>query len=109
MLVIYLNIPGTRGGPGDRMLAVKSRKTPENKFFWGETKFQPREFPQSGSKALGVKKERERAKIVNNNGQLRIINSTSGGARKPPGPKMGFSMKVVTTNQNCTRCRSRYR
>ena len=62
------NTPGTRGGPGDRMLAVKSRKTPENKFlfvkkkllkkriifllvmpkYWGETKFESREFPRSG-------------------------------------------------------------
>ena len=47
----------------DRMLAIKSRKMPENKFpkiytflyipssyanIWGETKFQPQEFPQSG-------------------------------------------------------------
>ena len=48
----------------DQTQAVKSReKTPENLFFllhisssytkiWGKTKFQPREFPQSGSKAI---------------------------------------------------------
>ena len=28
----------------------------------------------------------ERPKVGNNNGQLRIANATSGGARKPPGP-----------------------
>ena len=38
---------------------------------WEETKFQPREFPQSGSKAIDVKekeRKRERAKVGNNNG-----------------------------------------
>ena len=43
--------PGTRGGSGfrDQTLAVKSRKT----------KFQPQEFPRSGSKAEDVKEERK--------------------------------------------------
>ena len=52
--------------------------------YWGETNFQPREFPRSGSKAKdGEKRERERrAKVGNNNGQLGIANATSCGARK---------------------------
>ena len=33
------------------------------------------------------KREKERAKVGNNNGQLPIANATSGGACKPPGPK----------------------
>ena len=44
----------------------------------GKTNFQPREFPQSGSKAKeGEKKERkkERAKVGNNNGQLHIAKA----------------------------------
>ena len=36
------------------------------------------------------KRERKRAKVGNNNGQLRIANVTSGGTRKPPGPKVIF-------------------
>ena len=49
-----------------------------------ETNVKPWEFPQSGSKAKdGEKRERERrAKVGNNNGQLRIANATSCGARK---------------------------
>ena len=59
----------------------------------GETNFQHRENPRSGSKAKDGKerkKERKRekkAKVGNNNGQLHIANATSGGARNPPGPK----------------------
>ena len=40
---------------------------------WGETKFQPREFPRSGSKAKGVEekeKERKKTKVGENNGPL---------------------------------------
>ena len=32
------------------------------------------------------KRNIRRAKVGNNNGQLRITNATSGGVRKPPGP-----------------------
>ena len=52
----------------------------------GETKFQPREFPQSGSKAK-AKDRKERQKFGNNKGRLQIAKATSGGARKSPGPK----------------------
>ena len=49
----------------------------------GETNFQPREFPRSGSKAKDGEKEKERRlKVGNNNGQLRIANANSGGACK---------------------------
>ena len=50
----------------------------------GETNFQPLEVPRSGSKAKDGGEKRP--KVGNNNGQLRIANATSGGARKPPGP-----------------------
>ena len=54
-------------------MAVRSRKTFKNQLFllhisssyakiWGETKFQPLEFPRSGSKAINVEREREREK-----------------------------------------------
>ena len=46
--------------------------------FLGGGDFQPREFTRSGSKA----KDGERLKVGNNNGQLRIANTTSGGASK---------------------------
>ena len=61
----------------DRILSVKSRKTPKIIFhisssyakIWGETKFQLQEFPQSGSKAEDVermKKEAERKSVILN-------------------------------------------
>ena len=47
----------------------------------GDTNFQPREFPRSGSKAKDVKEKererRERLKVGNNNGQLRIATATT--------------------------------
>ena len=54
----------------------------------GETNFHTREFPQSRSKRRRRERERkrERPKVGYNNGQLPIVNATSGGARKPPGP-----------------------
>ena len=61
----------------------------------GETNFQPRDFPEVGQKQKSEKKEREKTdanatlnakppgpKVVNNNGQLRTANATSGGASK---------------------------
>ena len=53
----------------------------------GETNFQPWEIPRRGSKAKDVERKREKEREErlndgNNNGQLRIANTTSGGARK---------------------------
>ena len=61
-----VNTPGTRGGPGgrDRTLAVKRRVTPE-----------------VGQKQK-TEKKKERWESGDNNGELRIGNATSGGARK---------------------------
>ena len=47
--------------------------------YWGKQIFSLGSFPRSGSKA---KDGKEREKVGNNNGQLRIANATSGGARK---------------------------
>ena len=47
----------------------------------GEANFQPREFPRSWSKAKDIERKKERLKVGNNNGQLRIANATLGGAR----------------------------
>ena len=55
-----------------------------------KTNFKPWEFSRSGSKAKDVNERKRRAKVGNNNGQLRIENSTSGGTRKPPGPKLSW-------------------
>ena len=55
-----------------------------------ETNFQPLEFPRSGSKDGEKIREKERTKVGNINGQLHIVNATSGGARKPPGPILYF-------------------
>ena len=100
------NTPGTRGWSKlrERTLAIQKKrakiiffckKIKITYFFLlisssyakilGETNFQPREFPRSGSKASDgkeEKKKRERKKVGNNNGKLRIAKTTSGGARK---------------------------
>ena len=54
----------------------------------GETNVRKRENPRSGSKAKDGKEKRP--KVGKNNGQLRIANATTGGARKPPGPTVRF-------------------
>ena len=54
----------------------------------GETNFQPREIPRSGSKAKDGE-ERERKKKTEswyNNGQLRIATPPRVAHAKPPGP-----------------------
>ena len=57
----------------------------------GETNFHTREFCRRGSKAKdgGGKKEKKerRAKVGNNNGQLRIATPPQVAHAKPPGPK----------------------
>ena len=55
----------------------------------GETNFQPWEIPRSGSKAKdGEEREkRERPKVGNNNGQLRIATPPRVAHTKQPGPK----------------------
>ena len=52
----------------------------------GEKNFQPREGPQSGSKAKVGEKER-RLNDGNNNGQLRIAKPPQVAHAKPPVPK----------------------
>ena len=47
----------------------------------GEKLFRTWEIPRSGSKAKDGEREKERAKVGENNGQA------THGARKPPGPK----------------------
>ena len=48
--------------------------------YWGKQIFSLGRFPKVGQKQKTEKKER--LKVGNNNGQLRIANATSGGARK---------------------------
>ena len=55
----------------------------------GKTKFQPREFPRSWSKAKDGKEKRfekekrkRRLRVVNNNGQLSIANATKAAWAK---------------------------
>ena len=66
---------------------------------WGETKFLPREFPQSGWKAEGVEETEKKGKgkkIGENNGQLRFYPPprSTGGGSKPPGPKFMQSYHI---------------
>ena len=67
--ITFGNTPGTWGGPGghDRTLALHISSSYAK--ILGETNFQPREIPRSGSKA---KDGKERPKVGKNNGQLRI-------------------------------------
>ena len=74
---------------------------------WGETKFQPWEFPRSWSKAIEVdrkkkedNREEERKLVIRrkecvNNGQPCIANTTSGGARKLPLTMLKFSLDIL--------------
>ena len=67
----------------------------------GGKKFQPLEYPLSRSKAKDVKeKKRGRLKIGNNNGQLRIANATSGGARKAAWAKNKLVSIIGKFDQN---------
>ena len=52
--------------------------------YWGKQIFSLGSFPKVGQKQKMEKKERKRERLNdgNNNGQLRIENATSGGARK---------------------------
>ena len=53
--------------------------------YWGKQILAHGSFPEVGEKQKTEKKEREkerRAKVGNNNGQLRMSNATSCGARK---------------------------
>ena len=59
--------------------------------------FQP---PEVGSKPKYVKeieKEKKKAKVGNNNGQLRIANGTSCGARKAAWDKRAFETIFILT------------
>ena len=60
--------------------------------YWGETNFQSRGIPRSVTKAKDGERKREerkkeRQKVGNNNGQLRIATSPRVAHAKPPGPK----------------------
>ena len=52
--------------------------------YWVKNYFAHGRFPEVGQKQKTEKKEREKERLNNgnNNGQLRIANATSGGARK---------------------------
>ena len=51
--------------------------------YWGKQIFSLGSFPKVGQKQKTEKeREKERLNDGNNNGQLRIANATSGGARK---------------------------
>ena len=64
----------------------------------GETTLQPREFPRSVSKAKDV--EKERLKVGDNNGQLRIADATSGGACKATWAKRNHPAAGVSNYGN---------
>ena len=52
--------------------------------YWGGNYFEHGRFPEEGQKQKMEKQRREKERLNdgNNNGQLRIANATSGGARK---------------------------
>ena len=118
------------GGPGgrDQTLAVESRKnvrkitffslkkikfTPKKSFFfiyllvmpkyWRKQIFSLGCFPEvdQNQKTEKKKEERKRLKVGNNNGELRLANATSGGARKPPGPKQSSVTSSVASSVTC--------
>ena len=54
--------------------------------YWGKQIFSLGSFPEVSQKKK-TEKNKKTEHVGNNNGQLLIANATSGGARKPPGPK----------------------
>ena len=61
---------------------------------FGETNFQPREIPRSGSKAKDEKERRP--KVGNNNGQLHIATPPRVAHAKPPGPKLARWLNLTS-------------
>ena len=61
--------------------------------YWGKQIFSLGSFPLVVQKQKTEKKERP--KVGNNNGHLRIGNATSGGACKPPGPILLKNIFVI--------------
>ena len=56
--------------------------------YWGKNYFAHGSFPEAGQKQKTEKKKKEeRAKVGNNNGQLRIATPPRVAHVKPPGPK----------------------
>ena len=59
--------------------------------YWGKQIFAHGRFHEVGQKQKTEKKEEERLKVGNNNGQLRIANNPPRFAHaNPPGPKSSF-------------------
>ena len=54
--------------------------------YWGKLIFSLRRFPEVGQKQKTEKREKERPKVGNNNGQLRIPTPPRVAHIKPPGP-----------------------
>ena len=83
---IKYNTPRTRVGSGfrNRMLAIKSKKMPEISHFLWEKKNQPREFPQSGSKALDAERKRRRR---GEKSGIHIIKSLMWNNKNHPKPE----------------------
>ena len=76
----------------------------------GETNFQPREIPRSGTKAKDgkeKKREKERPKVGNNNGQLSIATPPRVAHAKSPGTttkKGGGEERPKAGNNNGQLC-----
>ena len=62
--------------------------------YWGKQIFAHGRFPEVGQKQKTEKKKRERAKVGNNNGQLRIATPPWMAHAKPPGPKPRWDLKT---------------
>ena len=60
--------------------------------YWGKQIFSLGSFPEVGQKQK-TEKKRERLKVGNNNGQLCIANTTSGGARKAAWANVKFRIE----------------
>ena len=74
--------------------------------YWGKQIFSLWSFPEVGQKQKTERKKkekkRERLKVCNNNGQLRIANATSGGARKAARAKLYpilFQISSISLNK----------
>ena len=89
-----INTPGTAVGQGgrDRIYLLVMPKYLGNKF--SASGVSPKWVKSNRRKRK--QKKRERKKVGNNNGQLRIAKSTSGGARKATWANLvGFEKKII--------------
>ena len=71
--------------------------------YWGKQIFSFGILPEVGQKQKTEKREQERPKVGNNNGQLRIATPPRVAPAKPPGPKEDLKLVIPMASSACER------